>query len=115
MSIKIKVDGSSVQATNTETGIIIIKEPTNSVWYVESRLQDGVIQLYDSNDSQRISANFQVIFLSEAINEDNIAFTEDTFRDFVFENLGQTQDVSGQTFVQRVVADGGTLFFNPCY
>jgi len=109
------IRGSAIRVTDTSTGEILINEPTKDVWYKENRLQSGVIELYDCNDHRR-KKSFAEVQLSEAIDENSIAFTESTFRDFVFQYLGFERSISVDNFLTDTLnLAGGFIVSNPCY
>ncbi len=115
MAIKIQINGAALQVADLTEGKIVILEPSNSVWYVEKELVVGKIQFYDSNGRQRVTANkFPSVLLSEAVDGDGIAFTESTFRDFVYNNLGSDISSVSPTFIDRMITDGNTVYNNPC-
>ena len=89
MNVKIERIGDSIQITNS-IGDVLLCQNITDVWYSEQSLKRGVIQLYDSNSFRSDVANYNSYFLSEAVNENDVEFTEETFRDFVFNNLGYT-------------------------
>jgi len=89
MSLKIEKLGSSLRATDTETGNILFSKPIKNTWYSESKLKDGVIQFYDSNSESQETGNYDSLFLSDAVDNNLTAFTEESFREFVFQNLSK--------------------------
>lgn len=109
------IRGSALRVTDTATGEILINEPTKDLWYKEARLQAGVIEIYDCNDHRR-KRSFQEVQLSEAQNEDAVAFTESTFRDFVFQYLGFERTISVDNFLTDTLdLAGGFIVSNACY
>lgn len=118
MSIQIKIVGSSVRATDTSTGDIVFSEPSRDTWYKESRLKNGVIQMYDDNSPRQEIKNYPFIFLSDAVDENLTAFTEESFRLFVYGNLGfnPTVTIIVDLFTERVLnLSGGFVVENICY
>tara|TARA_R110002012_G_scaffold119725_2_gene268822 strand:+ start:533 stop:889 length:357 start_codon:yes stop_codon:yes gene_type:complete len=116
MSFQIKRVGASLRVTDTTTGKIIISEPCRDVWYREERLQAGVIQFYDDNSPRQDIGSFPLIFLSDAVQGDFSAFDEDSFRLFVYENIGFNPAFAITNFASRVLAlNGGFTVNNICY
>ncbi len=115
MSVKIQINGSALQVSDLSEGKIVILEPSSSVWYVEEDLVSGRIQFYDANGKQRVTANkFPFVWLSDAVDGDGTPFTESTFRDFVYNNLGSDISSVSPTFIDRMLTDGNTVYNNPC-
>lgn len=115
MSVKIEIVGSSIRAYDSTTGKFIISQPARDTWYSEARLKAGVIQLYDDNSSRQDSGNYDLIFLNDAIDSNNAAFTATSFRAFVYNNIGFNPIVTINTFATRVLSlAGGFLVQNNC-
>tara|TARA_R110002049_G_scaffold309180_1_gene518123 strand:- start:13706 stop:14059 length:354 start_codon:yes stop_codon:yes gene_type:complete len=116
MSIKIQIIGSSIRATDLTEGKILFSEPARDTWYREDRLKAGVIQFYDDNSSRQTVGGLETIFLSEAIDENDQAFTEESFRLFVYNNIGFNPTVAINNLALRAVSlSGGFTVENLCY
>ena len=92
MAIKIEIIGNALICTNTVSTLITIAQPTKGTWYDEERLQSGVVQFYDSSDTDgknAITEDFPLIFLADAVDDALTPFTEETFRNFSVSNLGK--------------------------
>ena len=114
MKISIKIVGTSLQATNLETGVILFSEEASETWYREDRLKGGQVQLYDSEGIFSTIANYPVLFLGEVVDSGGNTFTEESFRDFVFNNLGSSTPNELETFITRILNLGGIIYSNPC-
>lgn len=116
MTIQIRAFGGSLQIIDRATGQILLSQPREDVWYSEISLKRGVVQFYDANTSRTNKGNFESYFLANSYDSNNVLFTEETFRDFVFNNLGFTPVFSPNTFFSRVLSlSGGFLVQNICY
>lgn len=93
MAKKIQIVGSALTVTDTVSGLIILSQPSRDIWYKESDLQNlQRISFYDANGikgSGVYTKEIPVISLSEAIDENDIAFNEITFREFATNFLGR--------------------------
>ena len=115
MAVRIRIKGASIECTDLSIPKILLRQPSISVWYVESKLVDGIIQLYDSDGNKRIRANYELIYLSNAIDSDNMPFTESSFRSFAQNNLSGGTPSTAETFIQRILSlSGGIIYNNIC-
>lgn len=89
MSTQIKRFGDSLQITNS-IGEVLLCQNINHVWYSEESLKRGVVQFYDLDSSRTDVGYYESYFLADVVDENDIPFTKETFRDFVFNNLGYT-------------------------
>lgn len=106
MAIKIQIIGSALVCTNTDTSDIIISQPSKDVWYKEDQLQTlSRIAFYDSNGIKGAGIytdEMPPFELSEAIDENDVAFNIVTFREFAtnflgYDAVGQQQALSSST------------------
>lgn len=115
MAKRFSIVGGSLRCVDTITGDILFSEPSRDIWYLEQKLQQGVIQLYDCNTSLNSEGMFDIIFLADAQDSSGTPFTESTFRTFVFNSLGFDSLEPISTFATRVISlSGGFLVNNPC-
>jgi hypothetical protein len=116
MNIKIKKFGGSLQIINQTTGKIVLSQPSTDVWYSEISLKRGVIQFYDANTSRTNVGNYESYFLTDAVDSNGVSFTKESFREFIYNNLGFTPIFTLNTFATRVMTlSGGFLVENVCY
>ena len=116
MAFKIFIVGSSIRVDDLTENKIIISQPARDTWYQEESLARGVIQLYDDNSPRQNVGLYDLIFLSDAVDENNIPYTEETFRLFVYNNLGFNPVVFISSFITRGLAlPGGFAVENNCY
>jgi len=86
MAKKFEIIGNSLQITNTDSSEILLSEPRASVWYLEKKLNEGVVRV--SNIDPEDNAVLFSCALSEAIDKEGNNFDEDSMRLFFQINLG---------------------------
>lgn len=92
MSIKIEIKGSGLFCLDTVTGVYIISEPSKYMWYKEDDLLIGRVSFYYANslEGDEVSKKEIPFFnLSDAVDVNDVAFTEGTLRDFCTANMGK--------------------------
>jgi len=83
MAKQIFINGSGLYVKDTITNSIEFSRPADECWYDEGYLQQGRVVLTHLG---RPSHNYDI---SETIDENGVVFTEQSFRDFADNNLGE--------------------------
>lgn len=89
MTFRFEIVNNSLVITDTSTSTIVVEEPKQTVYYNSTRLQQGEVLI------QKVSLPYSdnVLFrqdISSCVNSTNTPFTESTFRQFAWENLGRS-------------------------
>lgn len=90
MAIKIEKDGGLLICTDTTSNAVVISKMIRNTWYKENELDSGRIVFYDTDEAAGdniTGRNYPVIDLSDAVDIDDVSFTENTFRLFAYEHL----------------------------
>lgn len=94
MAVKIYISGNALRAENTSISLSLLDVPKASVYFFNQALNNGSVKigyLPLDNDAQPLLN----IALTDAVDENLVAFTAETFRLFCDANLGYSGDGSG--------------------
>ena len=86
MSVKIQIINNALVCTDTVSSAILISQPSKDFWYKERDLIDGRISFYNTNLNSERGGNeeLQYIQLSNSVDGGLVAFTEVSFRAFMY-------------------------------
>lgn len=89
MAIKFEIIGSALVITDTDIGKIIEELPKRDVYFNNDRLcqTPPLVEIYDTDGVNQKGASLRCWPLADVVDENDVAFTEATFRTFARENL----------------------------
>jgi hypothetical protein len=130
MSKRIEIIGNSLVVTDTITSKIELDVPKSEYYYNLKKLQEsGVISFYNKDSNDNLRSSPQKIKLSEAVDKDNLSFTESSLigfcRLFLGFNIGgvsgeglssvplwESQSDNGEYLAKEIINYDGVLYTN---
>lgn len=89
MAYKFEIIGQALIVTDTGAGDVIAEYPKGDIYYKNHDLvADSKIQIYDTSGVVASSSELLSTDLSNAVDGNDIAFTESSWREFARQNLG---------------------------
>lgn len=114
MAKKIEIIGQSLVITDTDTSKVLFDAPKSEYYYKIKDLQEqSIINFYHRDEGDNTVDKPDNIILSDAVNNNNNPFNENTFQTFARENLGFRQGGgSGSGAVDSVNGKTGVVLLN---
>lgn len=113
--LRITIEGASLKIADTVQNEVVLSLPARDIWYYEEQLKQGQIELFDENTAKVKPVSVFKEPLTSCVSEANIPFTESSFRDFAYNNLGFNPTVVASNFASRILGlSGGEIIENNC-
>ena len=103
MAAKIEIVDNALVITDTDTGMIMHDVPAKDHYYNNTQLKKGNVQIYDVYGLNEDLAKIFTDSLANTVDENDVVFTDTTFRDFARLNLGKSSPQASGIFSEMIV------------